>query len=143
MDRNILNEYEDMKREYNDLKARIRKAEAELDRHEVKYRVTDRTTGGMGGVQHFDIRGITYEDYTQKKTELLRRKLRLEHLRDELGGKLEEVEQYIDSIEDSRKRLILRYKYVDGLSWRQTARKLGTGCTEDSVRMEIARFLKS
>lgn len=143
MDKNILREYENLKREYDDLKVRISKAETELDRHEVKYRIQDRTTGGMGGVQHFDIRGITYEDYTQKKTELLRRKLRLEHLRDELGGKLEEVEQYIDSIEDSRKRLILRYKYVDGLSWRQTARKLGAGCTEDSVRMEITRFLKS
>lgn len=143
MEKNIIYQYESIKKEYEDLKMRIRKAEAELERHEVKHRIQDRTTGGAGGVQHFEIRGIRYEEYTRRKSELLSRKLRLEHLRDELGGKLEEVEQYIDSIDDSRKRLILRYRYIDGLSWRQTARKLGAGCTEDSVRMEIARFLKS
>ena len=37
---------------------------------------------------------------------------------------------------------IMRYRYIDGMTWRETAKKLGPGNSEDAVRMEIKRFLK-
>lgn len=142
MDKNILEQYEDMKKEYEDTERRIRQTTEELSKYDAKYQVQDSVTGGMGGTQHFKIKGFPYPEYQRKRTLLMSRKLRLEALKEKLDLKLDEVEQYIDTIEDSRKRLILKLRYVDGLQWREVAKKLGPGNNEDSVRIEIDRFLK-
>lgn len=142
MDKNILEQYEDMKKEYEDTERRIRQTTEELSKYDAKYQVQDSVTGGMGGTQHFKIKGFPYPEYQRKRTLLMSRKLRLEALKEKLDLKLDEVEQYIDTIEDSRKRLILKLRYVDGLQWREVAKKLGPGNNEDSVRIEITRFLE-
>lgn len=36
----------------------------------------------------------------------------------------EEIESAIESVKDDRLRLLLRYRYVDGLTWERTAEKL-------------------
>ncbi|MCM1184979.1 MAG: hypothetical protein NC251_10955 [Lachnoclostridium sp.] len=46
-------------------------------------------------------------------------------------------------VSDSRKRLILKLRYIDGLTWKQTAKRLGSGNNEDSIRKEIERFIKN
>ncbi len=142
MDKNILEQYEDMKKERTDTEQRIRQTEKELERFNKKYMVKDTVKGGSGGIQHFTVEGFPYPEYEQKKSLLLSRKLRLEHLEEKLEKQLEEVEKFIDTIENSRKRRILKYKYVDGLSWRDVAKKMGPGNNEDSVRIEIKRFLE-
>lgn len=142
MDKNILEQYEDMKKEYEDTERRIRQTTEELSKYDAKYQVQDSVTGGMGGTQHFKIKGFPYPEYQRKRTLLMSRKIRLEALKEKLDLKLDEVEQYIDTIEDSRKRLILKLRYVDGLQWREVAKKLGPGNNEDSVRIEITRFLE-
>jgi DNA-directed RNA polymerase specialized sigma24 family protein len=139
MEKETLKQYEDMRRECDDLKVRIKNAERELADFENRFCIKDITFGGTGGIQHFTVEGIRYPEYTQKKTQLMQRKLRMETLKKELESKITEVEQYIDSIDDSRKRLIMRYKYIDGLSWVQIAGKMGTA--ESSVRSEIKRYM--
>jgi hypothetical protein len=128
-----------MRRECEDLKVRIKNIEIELTDFENRFCTKDITFGGAGGIKHFTVEGIRYQEYTRKKTQLMQRKLRMETLKKELESKLMEVEQYIDSVDDSRKRLIMRYKYIDGLSWPQIAGKMGV--TESSVRMEIKRYM--
>lgn len=59
---------------------------------------------------------------------------------DNLIQKSEEVESYIDAISDSYIRQIFTYKYIEGLSWKSVARKLGGYNTSDSVRMAAKRF---
>ena len=39
--------------------------------------------------------------------------------------------------------LIVKYRYMDGLTWEQTAKKLKGGATKESVRKELNRFLKN
>lgn len=53
------------------------------------------------------------------------------------------IEDYIRSVEDYQMRLILSYRYVDLLTWAQTARKIGGGNTEDSVKKMCYRFLRN
>ena len=55
---------------------------------------------------------------------------------------LKKLNRYIDSIEDSRLRMIMKLRYVNGLSWRQIAFSIGGGNTEDGVRKVHDRFLK-
>lgn len=141
MDKQILKDYENIKREYEDTERRIRKTEEELKKFDSNYIVQDSVKGGMGGTQIFKIEGVPVPEYERKRSLLMSRKLRLETLRAKLDVQLDEVEQYIDTIEDSRKRLILKFRFVDGMRWRDVAKALGPGNDEDSVRIEITRFL--
>ena len=54
---------------------------------------------------------------------------------------LTHLEKFISSIPDSYLRQIFELKYADGLSWTQTAHRLG--CTGDSVRMACSNYLKT
>ena len=53
-----------------------------------------------------------------------------------------EIENFIRSVEDYQIRLILSYRFVDLLTWNQTARMIGGNNTEDSVRKMCYRYLK-
>ena len=104
--------------------------------------VGDIVKGGSGGREKIKVEGFPDKEYSKKKTLLLQKNMRLWEIEKKLETLTDSVEQYIDSIEDSRKRNIMRYRYIDGMTWRETAKKLGPGNSEDAVRMEIKRFLK-
>lgn len=38
---------------------------------------------------------------------------------------------------------IIRFKYMEGMTWEEVAKKISGRATEDSVRKEIERFLKT
>ena len=46
----------------------------------------------------------------------------------------------IDQVEDAEMRMILHFRYLKGLSWRDVARKMGT--TESAVKNKELRFFK-
>ena len=52
------------------------------------------------------------------------------------------LERYIAEIPDSLTRRIFTLRFVDGLSWVQTAHRIGGGNTEASVKMTCYRYLK-
>ena len=52
------------------------------------------------------------------------------------------LNRYIASIDDSLIRQIIALRFVDGLSWRQVAFRIGGGNTEDSVRKAVKRYLE-
>lgn len=49
---------------------------------------------------------------------------------------------FIDSIEDSRMRMIVTYRIVENYSWSQVADAMGGENTEDCVRMAFKRFIE-
>ena len=59
----------------------------------------------------------------------------------ELQSKYDAICAEIYAIKDSQVRLILLLRYVDGMSWRNIAARVGGGNTSDSVRMMHNRFL--
>ncbi|MCM1326946.1 MAG: DUF4407 domain-containing protein [Bacteroidales bacterium] len=143
MEKNLLKQYEDMKKEKEDTLRRIKETQSQLEKLNSKYHVGDCVSGGMGGTEHFKVRGFPYPEYDRKRTLLMQRQLRLDKLNKKLDEKLDEVERYIETVEDSRKRLILKLRYIDGLTWKQTAKRLGPGNQANSVRMEIERFMEN
>jgi DNA-directed RNA polymerase specialized sigma24 family protein len=70
--------------------------------------------------------------------------LRLEHaLKDRKAKALElqtEIEEYINTIEDSRIRLMIEYRYVDGNSSKMVGRRMN--CDRTTVERTIDRYLK-
>lgn len=53
------------------------------------------------------------------------------------------LERYIAGIPDSRTRMIMSFRFVDGLSWGKVAYKVGGGNTASGVKMICYRHIKS
>ena len=59
----------------------------------------------------------------------------------ELQSKYDAICAEIYAIKDSQVRLILLLRYVDGMSWKSIAQRLGGGTGPDSCRKRVERFL--
>lgn len=142
MTREKLEQYSDLQKEIEEVKERIKRTEKEIMQIEEEGTVKDKVTGGMGGLQSFQIEGFPYPRLSQKKTLLYSRKATLASLEYEVSETLNQVESFIASIEDSRMRRIITLRYVENLPWFKVADKLGGGNTEDGVRMAFNRFME-
>lgn len=141
MTKDILVQYCDLREEAKDLRRRIEKLESDIERIEDEKCVSDSVTGGMGGTQHFMIRGFPYPEYSRKKTKIYLNKAQLETAEAEILELVNEVEEYIQSINDSRMRRIIRYRFIDDMTWPQVAMNVGgKRTTDESVRKEFERF---
>ena len=89
--------------------------------------------------QHFKIEGMTI---TVKEDARLRYE---EKLLEERIKKAEDikfkVQQFLNTTSPRMQRII-RMRYFEGKTWREIANKIGKKATENSVRMEVERFLK-
>jgi hypothetical protein len=141
--KDVLVQYSDIVEEVKDLRKRIQKLSDQINKIEQDGCVKDSVKGGYGGVQTYRIEGFPYPEYSRKKTALYLYKAQLENAEFELLELTNKVEEYIQSIDNSRIRRIIRYRLIDGLSWVQVAFKMGGRCTSESVRKELERFMAS
>lgn len=87
----------------------------------------------------FSISGVTCTFNEAKKIEEKERLLE-ERYRAAVSVK-EAAEKYISSA-PPRVQRIIRYRYIKGLSWDETAMKMGGNAAADSIRKEFYRYLK-
>lgn len=138
----ILTQYSDLQEEVKEVRERISQTEKQIVKIEEEGNVIDTVSGGNGGIQHFKIEGFPYPEYSRKKSLLYARKTILANLEFELLETLNQVEEFITSIEDSRMRRIVTLRFVDNLSWGKVADRIGGGNTEDSVKKSFYRFME-
>lgn len=138
----ILIQYSDLQEEVKEVREKIAQTERQIEKIEEEGNVVDTVSGGDGGIQHFKIEGFPYPEYSRKKSLLYARKSILSNLEFELLETLNQVEEFITSIEDSRMRRIVTLRFVDNLSWGRVADRIGGGNTEDSVKKSFYRFMK-
>jgi hypothetical protein len=141
MDKRILVQYADLQQEVKEIREKIEKLEAQIDKIEQEGSVKDKVMGGEGGWQPFQIEGFPYPEYSRKKTLLYARKATLSELEMELLETLNDVEEFISGINDSHIRRIVNLRVVEGLSWQKVADRVG-GNTEDSVKKAFYRFIE-
>lgn len=139
----ILIQYSDLQEEVKEVRERIEKTEKQISRLEEDGNVIDSVCGGNGGIQHFKIEGFPYPEYSRKKTLLYARKATLASLEMELMEILNQVEEFIASVEDSRIRRIITLRFIDNLSWNKVADRIGGNNTEDSVKKAFYRFMEN
>lgn len=143
MTKDMLVQYCDMKQEVQDLHKTIQKLEDQINKIESDGAVYDTVTGGEGGIMHYKICGFPYPEYSRKKTLLYIRKANLQASEMELLELTNQVDDWINSIDNSRIRRIIRYKYLDDFTNLEIALRMGGKSTADSIRMEINRFLEN
>lgn len=137
----ILIQYSDLQEEVKEVQARIEKTELQIAKIEEEGNVVDSVCGGNGGIQHFRIEGFPYPEYSRKKSLLYARKATLANLEMELLETLNQVEEFIASVNDSRMRRIITLRFIDNLSWNKVADRIGGGNTEGSIKMAFQRFM--
>lgn len=145
MEKHILEQYTDLQKEHEDLIRRIRNLEYNLEQMEQKgYQVADSVSCGKRGKKPLGtkkIQGFPHPEYAHKKERLKTYELQLKLADGKLLNLLNEIEEYIQSIKDSRMRRIMRHRYIDNLTWQQVAWQMGGNSTADSCRNAHDRFL--
>nr|DAH88935.1 MAG TPA: Protein of unknown function (DUF1492) [Caudoviricetes sp.] len=138
----ILTQYSDLQEEVKEVRNRIESTEKQIAKIEEEGNVIDTVSGGTGGIQHFKIEGFPYPEYSRKKSLLYVRKATLVNLELELTETLNQVEEFIAGVEDSRIRRIITLRFIENLSWNKVADRIGGGNTEDSVKKMFYRFME-
>lgn len=138
-----LEQYNSLKQEKADNERIINNIEKRIAELEEKgYKEKDSVSGGNGGIQHFSIEGFPYPRYHREKSRLILRKKRWSEIEEKLDKQISEIEEYLNSIDDSQMRRMIKYKYIEELSWQQVAERMGGGNTADGCRMAVDRYLK-
>ncbi len=85
------------------------------------------------------IDGLDWSEYERQMRMVLRKR---EAAKARAAAQLSEIEEYIAGIEDSELRQIVRCRFIEGLTWIQTAFRIGRH-DEQYPRKKLDNFLKS
>ena len=138
VDKNILQEYIDACELVKETEKEIRKLNQKK-----KTIVQTNVKGSMHEYpyieQHFKIQGTAF---TAKDDSSLRyEEMRLEQRKAKAEQVKIQVEEWMLTI-PIRMQRIVKYRYLECLSWEQVAVRMGRKATADSVRKELERFLE-
>lgn len=149
MDKKILLEYADVKEEVKDLKRRIHKLETDIDKLEHSI-VADTVTRGRKGKKPLGtvkITGTPNGVIGRKRTSMYALQARLIEKETELLELLNQVEEYIESIQKSELRVMFRFFFIDDLTYAKTAMEMNRlypnrkiKYTDENVKKRIQRF---
>lgn len=131
--------------EYTDACELIKETEQDITRLRKRKQtiVTGSVKGSMNDFpyaeKHFKVEGTPY---TYSDDLRLRREEKLLEERKDNAEKIKtEVEAWVNTI-PVRMQRIIRYKFFEGLSWEQSAGKIGKKATGESIKKEYQRFMK-
>lgn len=152
MDKNILEQYIELKEEIRDLRDRIDKDERRLLKIKEEGVVSDtvkgtRADGTLGSIR---ITGYPIPEHNQVKNMIKKRVAKLHILEDELQNAINEVDDFIEKVPKSDLRMMLRFRYLDDMTWTAVAMNMNDRFpkrrikyTEDSCRMRHDRYLEN
>lgn len=134
----LFEQYAAMRLEHADLKKRISRMQRELKLLK-NSQVADTVTGSREDLTIGPIKVVgkptrQYAEQSKRLTALIER---YNKDADTMAQKLEEVETYLDGLEDARLRVILRLRYVDGYTWTDVGMRVGISKT--GVLMAVDR----
>lgn len=137
-----------MKAEMKDLRKRIEKDRRQLENLEESI-VTDSVSCGKKGKKSLGTVKVTGrpDGAIERKKRSLKRKLQLQEILEaDLLEKQTQAEEYIQSVEKSEFRMILRFFFIDDLTYAQTAERMNaayltelevTSNAEDNVEVSL------
>lgn len=151
MDKNILEQYIEMKAEIKDLNDRIDRDERRLKKIEKEGMVSDTVTGTRqdGTFGPIKITGYPVPEHDRVRNMIKKRVAKLHILEDDLLKAVNAVDDFIEKISQSDLRMIFRFKYLDDMTWAAVALNMNSRFpkkrikyTEDSCRMRHDRYLQ-
>lgn len=137
----LLSQYTSLLKERDEVEASIQRLEHKIAKMETDGTVIDSVKGGYGGIQRFVIEGFPNDDIEIKRGLLRIRKRHLELLNNRILAQINEIEAFMNSIQNSPIRMIVRLRYVENLQWDDVATRFGAGYTKDAVKKMFYRYL--
>ena len=140
MDKRILEQYIDACELIKETEADIRRVKKQR-----KTIIQDSVKGSMHdfpyAAQNFRIQGMTYSAVRDPGALAA-----YERLLEERKARAQEikvqVEAWLNTIPQRMQRII-RFRFFEGLSWGETATRIGRKATADGIRMEFTNFMKA
>ncbi|MGO5072359.1 hypothetical protein ACTQ4K_00160 [Clostridium sporogenes] len=131
----LLKQYNDLKLEISDLECRIKNLQNK------KIKIEQDSVKGSSNVFPYIERNFTIEGYNYPEADRKQERLnKLDKLLYKRKNKCEdmklEIEEFINTIQDSKTRRVFQYRYIDRLSWQAIAVRIGK-CHESYPRKEI------
>ena len=151
MDKNILEQYIELKEEIQDLHDRIDRDQRRLDRIDEEGLVSDTVKGTRkdGTFGPIKITGYPIPEYNQVKNMIKKRVAKLHILEDELQEAVNAVDEFIVRIPKSDLRMMFQLRYLDDKTWAAVAINMNyhfpkrkIKYTEDNCRIRHDRYLK-
>ena len=151
MDKNILEQYIELKEEIQDLHDRIDRDQRRLYRIDKEGLVSDTVKGTRkdGTFGPIKITGYPIPEYNQVKNMIKKRVAKLHILEDELQEAVNAVDEFIVRIPKSDLRMMFRLRYLDDKTWAAVAINMNyhfpkrkIKYTEDNCRIRHDRYLK-
>ena len=103
--------------------------------------VSDTVTGCTPARSDKHVIVITGPD--MRPEEQLRNKYqKLAQRRRQLKLRVEKVEKFIDSVDDSKVRQIISLRFIEGLSWRAVAKNVYGYANDNAPQMALSRYLQ-
>lgn len=141
MRKEILKQVPNIKKEICDLEKEIKSVQKQIDELRQE-RVYDTVVGSREDLSIGPIRVRGHpKGYEKRIDELQKKKTLMDNKRLDLIRVENEAEEYIQSIQDSGMRRIMRYRYISGFTWQQVAREMGPGYSSDGCRVAHNRFM--
>lgn len=134
--RKLLKQYGDLQVEIKEIEKRIKKLE--------NFKIEHDKVRGSSNVFPYTERSFTIEGYNIQDVD---RVSRIKKLLDNRKNKCEDmklqIEEFINTIPDSRTRRVFQYRYIDNLPWLQIAYRIGK--TDESYPRKIIhdKYLES
>ena len=141
--KHLLLQYIDLVQEKEEIQHRIRKIEEKIERINQEGNVKDAVKGGAGGLQTYHIEGFPVADEQESLYLLSKNKRLLRQRESEIEEKVIKVEEYLNTLDDSRMRRLITKRYIEGKKWHQVAYEMGPKYTEDSCKKQMERFLRN
>ncbi len=135
-----LEQYKSICLEEAELKKRLATTEARANR---RYQsITSATVQGSSPYLPYQKRTLAVRGYQVRRVKLVA-VLENQYKRKHLAALQEarEIEEWLDTVQDMRLRRLVRYRYVEGLSWRATATRVYGHPCEDAARKYVERHV--
>lgn len=141
--KHVLEQYIDLVKEKEEVSNRIMRLKEKLNRINTEGNVKDAVRGGSGGLQTFHINGFPMAEY-EETNYLLNKNIRiLKEREQQIAEKLVSVDEYLNTLDDSRMRRMIIKRYIEGKRWVQVAHEMGKQYTEDACRVQMKRFFEN
>ena len=124
-----LNNYRHLQKEIDELRRRIQVLKDEAE--SISVNLSGMPKGNSG-----DKLGRMVSEYLDLQVEL-------ENILAERIAEQKKIMFYINTIQDTRTRLIFYFRFVEGLKWESVAMNISSVETEGNCKMTVARYVKS
>jgi len=140
--KNLLKQYSSLIKERNETRTRIERINRQLAKLNAEGNVKDSVKGGLGNLQTFHIEGFPVAKEDRLKYQLSRQKQILEMREADIADLTNELELWLNGIDDSRMRRLITKRLIEDKTWAEVACEMGDKYTEDSCKKQYERYLR-